>query len=75
LQRRRREYREAPDDTTKANNRALEAQKEVSEQMAELYDSLKGIGDVIGGRAGEIIHPIADIIRPYRAFKKQPQQE
>jgi tape measure domain-containing protein len=55
------EYGEALDDTTKANNRVIEAQAEVNGKMEELYESLRGIGDVIGGQAGEIINLIADI--------------
>jgi tape measure domain-containing protein len=54
-------YRKALDDTAKANNRAQDAQKEVNEQMETLYESLRGIGNVIGGQAGEIINLIADI--------------
>jgi tape measure domain-containing protein len=54
-------YRKALDDTSKANNRVIETQEEVNRQMETLYESLRGIGDTIGGQAGEIINLIADV--------------
>ncbi|MDR2765435.1 MAG: tape measure protein [Tannerella sp.] len=55
------EYRDALNDVVKANNNVVKAQDEVNAKMETLYDSLRGIGDVIGGQAGEIINLIADI--------------
>jgi hypothetical protein len=54
-------YRKALDDATLANNKAVKAQKEVTEQTNALYSALADVGSAIGGTAGEIIGFIADI--------------
>jgi hypothetical protein len=55
------EYRAALDKTAQANSRVVKAQAEVNTVMEKLYDSLRGVGDAIGGQAGEVIGLIADI--------------
>ena len=54
-------YRSALDDVTKANNDVTKAQKKVNEQMEELFNTISGLGDIIGGQAGKIVSLIGDI--------------
>ncbi len=54
-------YKEALDDVTKSHNQVIKTQKEVNKQTGELYTALKGVGDSMGGTAGEVIGFIADI--------------
>ena len=55
------EVNKAKDDYRKASNKVVKAQKEVNEQMNELFSALSDVGKVIGGTAGEIIGFITDI--------------
>jgi tape measure domain-containing protein len=55
------EYLKALDDVEKANNRFRDAQERVNKKLAELYDSIKGVGGALGGQAGEIVNLIADV--------------
>lgn len=55
------EYTQAKDKATKANNKFLKAEKSVRETINELLNALKSVGETIGGTAGEVISLIADI--------------
>lgn len=55
------EYTQAKDKATKANNKFLKAEKSVRETINELFNALKSVSDIIGGTAGEVISLIADI--------------
>jgi tape measure domain-containing protein len=51
----------AKDKYIKSSNNVVKAQKTVNEKMDELYSALSGVGNALGGTAGEIIGLIADI--------------
>lgn len=54
-------YNKAKDKTVKADAKVQTAEKKVDDVMGELFDSIKGVGNAIGGEAGEIINLIGDI--------------
>lgn len=54
-------YNKAKDKTVKADAKVQTAEKKVDDVMGELFDSIKGVGNAIGGEAGEIINLIVDI--------------
>lgn len=54
-------YNEAKDKSQKANNNFIKAEKTAREKIDELVDAIKGIGDAIGGQAGEIISLMGDV--------------
>ena len=55
------QYNEAKDKHEKANSKFIKAEKTAREKVDELADAIKGIGDAIGGQAGEIISLIGDV--------------
>lgn len=55
------EYNKAKDKHTKANNKFIKAEKEAYEVVEKLADSLKEIGNTIGGTAGMCLSLIGDI--------------
>ncbi len=54
-------YSKAQDKVAKSSAKVKKAEKDVKDVMDDLYISIKEIGDVIGGPAGEIINLIGDI--------------
>lgn len=54
-------YRAALDDVAASSADVVQAQDEIREQTAELFDSINELGSVIGGTTGEIISLIGDI--------------
>lgn len=54
-------YNAAKDKSQKANNNFIKAEKTAREKVDELADAIKGIGDAIGGQAGEIISLMGDV--------------
>lgn len=54
-------YTEAKDKHTKASNNFVKAEKEARENVARLAEAIKGVGNAIGGTAGEIIGLIFDV--------------
>lgn len=55
------EYNKAKDKHTKANNKYIKAEKEAHEIVESLADSLKEVGNTIGGTAGQCLSLIGDI--------------
>lgn len=54
-------YNAAKDKAQKANNNFIKAEKTAREKVDELADAIKGIGNAIGGQAGEIISLMGDV--------------
>lgn len=54
-------YNKAQDNVTKKGAKVKKAEKEVKDVMDDLFNSIKDVGDAIGGPAGEIIGLIGDI--------------
>lgn len=54
-------YNAAQNKTVKASAKVQDAEKEVNDVMGELFDSIKNVGNTIGGQAGEIISLIGEI--------------
>ncbi len=54
-------YTEAKDRHTKASNNFVKAEKEARDKVSQLAEAIKGVGDAIGGTAGEIIGLIFDV--------------
>lgn len=54
-------YNAAKDKHQQANNKFIKAEKTAREKVDELADAIKGIGDAIGGQAGEIISLMGDV--------------
>lgn len=54
-------YSEAQDNVAKKGAKVKKAEKEVKDVVGELSVAIKGVGDAIGGPAGEIINLIGDI--------------
>lgn len=54
-------YNKAKDNVTDKNDKVKKSEKEVADQINGLCDSIKGVGEAIGGPAGEIITLIGDI--------------
>lgn len=54
-------YNAAKDKSQRANNNFIKAEKTAREKVDELADAIKGIGDAIGGQAGEIISLMGDV--------------
>lgn len=48
-------------EVDKANKDVTKSQKVVNEKMSELFKNLSGVGEAIGGQAGQIISLIGDI--------------
>lgn len=51
----------AKDNYTKKNNELVKAEKLVLDQVTDLSNALKGLGDTIGGSAGQVISLIGDV--------------
>ncbi|WP_321437253.1 tape measure protein [uncultured Bacteroides sp.] len=51
----------AKDNYTKKNNELVKAEKLVLDQITDLSNALKGLGDTIGGSAGQVISLIGDV--------------
>ncbi|MEL5894174.1 hypothetical protein AAE250_11785 [Bacteroides sp. GD17] len=54
-------YNKAKDKAVKANTKVQAAEKKVADVIGDLSQAMKGLGDAIGGQAGEIIGIIGDI--------------
>lgn len=54
-------YNKAKDKTVKADAKVHTAERKVNDVMGDLFDSIKNVGNAIGGEAGEIIGIIGDI--------------
>lgn len=54
-------YTEAKGRHTKAGNNFIKAEKEAKDKVSQLAEAIKGVGDAIGGTAGEIIGLIFDV--------------
>lgn len=54
-------YNAAKDKHQKVNNNFIKAEKTAREKVDELAVAIKGVGDAIGGQAGEIISIIGDV--------------
>lgn len=55
------EYNKAKDKNTKANNKFVKAEKEAHDIVEQLANSLKEVGNTIGGTAGQCLSLIGDI--------------
>ena len=54
-------YTDAKDRHTKASNNFVKAEKDARDKVSQLAEAIKGVGDAIGGTAGEIIGLIFDV--------------
>lgn len=54
-------YNTAKNKTVKASAKVQAAEENVNDVMGELFDSIRNVGNTIGGQAGEIISLIGDI--------------
>lgn len=54
-------YNAAKDKHQKANNNFIKAEKAARDKVDELALAIKGVGDAIGGQAGEIISLMGDV--------------
>ena len=54
-------YNAAKDKHQQANNNFIKAEKTAREKVDELADAIMGVGDAIGGQAGEIISLMGDV--------------
>lgn len=54
-------YTKAKDKHRKANNEYVKAEATAKETVTQLTEAIKGVGDAIGGTAGEVINLIFDV--------------
>lgn len=54
-------YNAAKNQVQKANNNFVKSEKDAKEKVDELAEAIKGVGEAIGGTAGEIISLIGDV--------------
>ncbi|WP_042373046.1 hypothetical protein [Bacteroides neonati] len=55
------DYSRAQDNVARSSARVKKAEKEVNDEMNELFSSIKDVGDSVGGQSGQIINLIGDI--------------
>lgn len=55
------QYNKAKDKASKAGNRYVKAEEAAKDKVDELTEAIKGVGESIGGQAGEIISLIGDV--------------
>lgn len=54
-------YTKAKDKHRKANNEYVKAEEIAKETVTQLTEAIKGVGDAIGGTAGEVVNLIFDV--------------
>lgn len=55
------QYTEAKDKHTKAGNNFVKAEEEARDKVSQFAEAIKGVGEAIGGTAGEIVGLVMDV--------------